>query len=52
MSRIGKKPIEMPSGVEAKLSGQTVEVKGPKGTRSFTATDAEGGNTALFAVML
>ena len=39
MSRIGKKPIEMPSGVEAKLSGQTVEVKGPKGTRSFTATD-------------
>ncbi|MHA6263234.1 50S ribosomal protein L6 [Arenibacterium sp. CAU 1754] len=39
MSRIGKKPVELPSGVTANVSGQTVEVKGPKGTRSFTATD-------------
>ncbi|MAM63798.1 50S ribosomal protein L6 [Maritimibacter sp. UBA3975] len=39
MSRIGKRPVELPSGVSASLSGQTVEVKGPKGTRSFTATD-------------
>ncbi|WP_420857354.1 50S ribosomal protein L6 [Marivivens marinus] len=39
MSRIGKKPVEMPSGVSATISGQTIEVKGPKGTRSFTATD-------------
>jgi large subunit ribosomal protein L6 len=39
MSRIGKKPVELPSGVEASVSGQTIEVKGPKGTRSFTATD-------------
>ena len=39
MSRIGKRPVDLPSGVEAKISGQTVEVKGPKGTRSFTATD-------------
>ncbi|EKE43409.1 50S ribosomal protein L6 [Oceaniovalibus guishaninsula JLT2003] len=39
MSRIGKRPVPLPSGVEAKISGQTVEVKGPKGTRSFTATD-------------
>ncbi|PWE32708.1 50S ribosomal protein L6 [Maritimibacter sp. 55A14] len=39
MSRIGKRPVELPSGVTAQLSGQTVEVKGPKGTRSFTATD-------------
>ncbi len=39
MSRIGKRPVELPSGVEAKVSGQTIEVKGPKGTRSFTATD-------------
>ncbi|MEX0287276.1 MAG: 50S ribosomal protein L6 [Paracoccaceae bacterium] len=39
MSRIGKKPVELPSGVTASTSGQTVEVKGPKGTRSFTATD-------------
>ena len=39
MSRIGKKPVDLPSGVSASLSGQTIEVKGPKGTRSFTATD-------------
>jgi large subunit ribosomal protein L6 len=39
MSRIGKKPVELPKGVSASLSGQTIEVKGPKGTRSFTATD-------------
>ena len=39
MSRIGKKPVELPSGVEASISGQTVTVKGPKGSREFTATD-------------
>jgi large subunit ribosomal protein L6 len=39
MSRIGKRPVELPSGVSASVSGQTVEVTGPKGTRSFTATD-------------
>jgi large subunit ribosomal protein L6 len=39
MSRIGKKPVELPTGVSASVSGQTIEVKGPKGTRSFSATD-------------
>ncbi|MBT4568887.1 50S ribosomal protein L6 [Rhodobacteraceae bacterium nBUS_24] len=39
MSRIGKRPVELPSGVTASVSGQTVEIKGPKGTRSFHATD-------------
>jgi large subunit ribosomal protein L6 len=39
MSRIGKKPVPMPTGVSASVSGQTIEVKGPKGTRSFKATD-------------
>ncbi len=39
MSRIGKKPVELPSGVSATITGQKVEVKGPKGTLSFTATD-------------
>ncbi len=39
MSRIGKKPVDLPSGVSATVSGQTIEVKGPKGARSFTATD-------------
>jgi len=32
MSRIGKKPISVPSGVEVKLEGRKVTVKGPKGT--------------------
>ncbi len=39
MSRIGKKPVELPSGVTASVSGQTIEVKGPKATGTFTATD-------------
>jgi large subunit ribosomal protein L6 len=39
MSRIGKRPVELPKGVSAAVSGQTIEVKGPKGSRSFTATD-------------
>ena len=39
MSRIGKKPVDLPSGVTASVSGQTIEVKGPKGVHSFTATD-------------
>jgi large subunit ribosomal protein L6 len=39
MSRIGKKPVELPAGVSASVSGQTIEVKGPKATHSFTATD-------------
>lgn len=39
MSRIGKRPVVLPKGVSASVSGQTIEVKGPKGTRSFTATD-------------
>ena len=31
MSRIGKQPIPVPSGVEVKIDGSTVTVKGPKG---------------------
>lgn len=34
MSRIGKKPIAIPAGVEVKIDGHTVTVKGPKGTLS------------------
>ena len=51
MSRIGKKPVELPAGVTAAVSGQTIEVKGPKGTRSFKATDdvtiTVDGNTVI-----
>ena len=39
MSRIGKKPVDLPDGVSAEVKGQTLEVKGPKGEKSFTATD-------------
>ena len=39
MSRIGKQPIELPNGVQAVITGQKIEIKGPRGTRSFTATD-------------
>jgi large subunit ribosomal protein L6 len=31
MSRVGKKPVPIPSGVTAVVEGQTVKVKGPKG---------------------
>jgi large subunit ribosomal protein L6 len=34
MSRIGKLPIAVPSGVDVAIDGQTVTVKGPKGTLS------------------
>lgn len=36
MSRIGKKPITIPAGVEVKVDGQTVTVKGPKATLTRT----------------
>lgn len=39
MSRIGKKPIEIPSGVEVKIEGNMITVKGPKGTESVTFRD-------------
>ena len=32
MSRIGNKPIAVPAGVEVKIDGHLVTVKGPKGT--------------------
>ena len=52
MSRIGKKPVGLPSGVSASVSGQTIEVKGPKGVRTFKATDdvsivVEGDNVSV-----
>jgi large subunit ribosomal protein L6 len=36
MSRIGKKAVAVPSGVTVTISGQTIEVKGPKGQLSWT----------------
>ena len=34
MSRIGKKPIEIPAGVDVQIDGTLITVKGPKGTLS------------------
>ena len=39
MSRIGKKAVAIPSGVNVTLEGQTVTVKGPKGQLAWTVSD-------------
>ena len=39
MSRIGKLPIAVPGGVDVAIDGQTVTVKGPKGTLSHTVAE-------------
>ncbi len=39
MSRIGKKPVEVPDKVTATITGQHVKMKGPKGELEFTVPD-------------
>ena len=39
MSRIGKKAVAVPSGVTANVEGQTVKIKGPKGTLQLVLHD-------------
>ncbi len=39
MSRIGKLPIPVPAGVEVKIDGQSIEVKGPKGTLGLVVAE-------------
>jgi len=39
MSRIGRLPIEIPSGVDVKVDGRTVTVKGPKGELSLSVAE-------------
>jgi large subunit ribosomal protein L6 len=39
MSRIGKRPVPLPSGVTATVEGQTLAVKGPKGTLALQMAD-------------
>lgn len=39
MSRIGKAPIAVPSGVEVSINGQSISVKGPKGSLSHEVPD-------------
>jgi large subunit ribosomal protein L6 len=53
MSRIGRKPIPVPNGVEITIDGQTVKVRGPKGelahtlAEPITAERAEDGTVAV-----
>ena len=52
MSRIGKKPVQLPQGVTASVDGQTVTAKGPKGELKFVVNDEvlvkmEGGEIAV-----
>jgi len=39
MSRIGKRPVEIPSGVTATIEGSQLSVKGPKGTLAMSLLD-------------
>jgi large subunit ribosomal protein L6 len=39
MSRVGKRPVTIPSGVTATVEGQTIKMKGPKGQLQFVAHD-------------
>jgi large subunit ribosomal protein L6 len=39
MSRIGKKPVAVPSGITANVEGQTVKIKGPKGALQVVLHD-------------
>lgn len=52
MSRIGKKPVSVPTGVTVNLSGQNISVKGPKGELKFALVEhvlakLEGGKVAV-----
>ena len=52
MSRIGRLPIEIPAGVEVKVDGQLVSVKGPKGQLELTVANpieakVEDGNVVV-----
>lgn len=52
MSRIGKSPVPIPSGVDVSIDGSTVSVKGPKGSLSWTHSEritsvVEDGNVVV-----
>jgi large subunit ribosomal protein L6 len=53
MSRIGKLPVTVPSGVDVTIDGQLVTVKGPKGTLSHTVAEpiaVDRGDDGVIAV--
>ena len=53
MSRVGKSPVELPTGVEIKIDGQAVSVKGSKGSLEHTVYNSvainQDGNVLTFA---
>ena len=53
MSRIGKAPITVPAGVDVKVDGRTISVKGPKGTLEReipgTITISQDGDTLVWS---
>jgi large subunit ribosomal protein L6 len=54
MSRIGRKPIPVPAGVEITIDGPTVTVKGPKGQLAHTVAEpitVERGDDGVLAVV-
>ena len=54
MSRIGKLPVTVPSGVDVNVDGQSVTVKGPKGSLSHVVTEPltiERGEDGSVAVL-
>lgn len=55
MSRVGKNPIALPSGVEVKVVGEQITVKGPLGTLAISANDAvkveADGNTVVVKIV-
>jgi large subunit ribosomal protein L6 len=52
MSRVGKKPVPIPSGVTANIDGQTVKVKGPKGELKLVLHDDVTGKLEAGAVQI
>ena len=54
MSRVGKKPIEIPTGVDVTIAGFVITVKGPKGTLTFdhhpAVAVAREGETIMITV--
>ena len=50
MSKIGKRPVAIPSGVTAAVEGQRVKLKGPKGELSLVLTDEVGAKVDAGAI--
>jgi len=52
MSKIGKRPVQVPTGVTATVQGQQIKMKGPKGELSMTMTDEVGAKLDKSAITI